>query len=144
MELKPIGQNLEHAEEIYASEDCQLLLNIYKDYYPKAGFILPWIGYFVLRDGLVVGSCGFTGKPVNGKVEIAYWTFKKYERQGVASFSCKQLVQLSKNTDPKLIIIAKTEPKQNFSNKILQNNGFKFSGIVQDDDIGDSWQWSLV
>jgi ribosomal-protein-alanine N-acetyltransferase len=44
-------------------------------------------------------------------------------------------------TDPGLIITAKTAPEENASVAILRRNGFEFTGIVQDDGIGDAWEW---
>jgi [ribosomal protein S5]-alanine N-acetyltransferase len=143
MELKPIELDIDKSREIYSSADCQMLLNIYDDYYLKIGYNLPWVGYFVVRDNQIVGSCGFTGQPSAGKVEIAYWTFKEYEGQGIASFACKTLVEISQKTDPTIIITAKTAPEHNASTKILQKNGFSFREIVQDHEIGDAWLWVL-
>jgi len=143
MELKAIEINLDKTNSIYSSADCQMLLKSYEEYYPKIGYNLPWVGYFVVRDNQIVGSCGFTGQPKEGKVEIAYWTFKEYEGQGIASFSCKELVLISQQYDPTLIITAKTAPEQNASTKILENNGFIFTEIVQDEEIGDAWLWTL-
>ena len=90
-----------------------------------------------------MGFCGFTGQPKEGKVEIAYWTFKEYERQGISTFSCKELVLISQQSDPTIIITAKTAPEHNASTKILENNGFTFAEIVQDHEIGDAWLWTL-
>lgn len=143
MELRIINVNEDKTNGVYASTDCQNLINSMNEYYPKIGFIVPWVGYFVLRNNQIVGTGGFTGQPVEGKVEIAYWTFKEFEGQGVASFTCKELISISKNTDPQLVITAKTAPEHNASTKILQKNGFEFSGIVQDDEIGDAWLWVL-
>ncbi len=120
-----------------------MLLKTYDEYYQKIGYILPWVGYFVIKENQIVGSCGFTGQPKEGKVEIAYWTFKEYEGQGISSFSCKELILISQQFDPTIIITAKTLPEHNASTKILQNNRFTFTGIVQDDEIGDSWLWTL-
>ena len=51
---------------------------------------LPWTGYSIIRDGEKVGQCAFKTKPLNGKVEIAYYTFEQFEKQGIATtrFSC--------------------------------------------------------
>jgi RimJ/RimL family protein N-acetyltransferase len=143
MELKIININEDKANEIYASNDCQQLINSMNEYYPKIGFNKPWVGYFVFRKNQVVGTGGFTGQPKDGKVEIVYWTFKEFERQGVASFACKELISISKITDPTITLTAKTAPEHNASTKILQNNSFEFSEIVQDDEIGDAWLWTL-
>jgi RimJ/RimL family protein N-acetyltransferase len=143
MELRIINIQEDTTKEIYASEECRQLISIYEGYYPKIGFHVPWVGYFVMRENKIVGSCGFTGLPKDGKVEIAYWTFKEYEGQGIASFCCKELISMAKQAGPDIIITAKTAPEQNASTKILQRNGFKFSGVVQDDEIGDAWHWEL-
>ncbi|MBK9735507.1 MAG: GNAT family N-acetyltransferase [Saprospiraceae bacterium] len=102
---------------------------------------MGWI--FVMNEGQVVGSCGYTGQPKDGKVEIAYWTFKRFENKGIASFSCKALISIAQQFDPTITITAKTAPEYNASTKILQQNGFIFTGVVQDHEIGDAWLWTL-
>lgn len=144
MELKIININEDKTNKIYSSTDCQQLIASMEEYYPKIGFIKPWVGYFVFKNNQVVGTGGFTGQPKDGKVEIAYWTFKEFEGQGIASFTCKELISISKKTDPTLVITAKTAPNHNASTKILQNNSFEFSEVVQDDEIGDAWLWTLI
>ena len=141
--LEPIDLNKNYSVELYASHECKAIISTYKTYYPESGFSPPWIGYFLIRDNTVVGCCGFTGRPVNGRVEIAYFTFKEFEGQGLASYSCAQLIQITKNADTLLIINAKTAPEKNASTKILEKNGFIFSEIVQDHEIGDAWEWVL-
>lgn len=142
MKLKPITLQEDKTNEKYASADCQQLLQMYDDFYLKIGFNTPWIGYFVVRQDKIVGSCSFVGQPQDGKIEISYWTFKEFEGQGIASFACKELVAIAKQTDPSLTITAKTEPEHNASTKILEKNNFEFSGIVQDEEIGDAWLWT--
>jgi ribosomal-protein-alanine N-acetyltransferase len=141
--LEPINTDEDKSKEIYSSEDCQLILKMYEDYYPKIGYNFPLVGYFVKRDEQIVGACGFIGPPVNNRVEIGYGTFKEFEGQGIAGFACKQLISIAKNTISNVIITAKTAPESNASTKILQRNGFVYSGIVQDHDIGDAWEWIL-
>lgn len=142
MNLKPITLQEDKTNEMYASADCQQLLSMYDDFYPKIGFNIPWVGYFVVRQDKIVGSCGFVGQPKDGKVEIAYWTFKEFEGQGIASFACKELVTIAKQTNPNVTITAKTAPEHNASTKILENNNFAFTEIVQDEEIGDAWLWT--
>jgi len=143
MKLKPIELNVDKSEAIYNSENCQILLNVYKDYYREIGYNFPWVGYFVIKENQIVGSCGFKGGPKEGKVEIAYWTFEEFESQGISSFSCKELISISQEFDSTITITATTAPENNASTKILQNNGFEYSGIVQDHEIGDAWLWIL-
>ncbi|MFZ1496795.1 MAG: GNAT family N-acetyltransferase [Saprospiraceae bacterium] len=142
MNLRPIRLNEDKTNEAYASADCQLLLQMYDDFYPKIGFNIPWVAYFVVRQNQIVGSCSFVGQPQEGKVEIAYWTFKEFERQGIASYACKELVTIANQTDPSVRITAKTAPEHNASTKILENNYFVFTEIVQDEEIGDAWLWT--
>jgi RimJ/RimL family protein N-acetyltransferase len=142
MNLRPITLSENKANEAYASADCQQLLNMYEEFYPKIGFKIPWVGYFIVRQNQVVGSCGFVGQPKDGKVEVAYWTFKEFEGQGIASFACKELVSIANQTDPDLTITAKTAPEHNASTKILQKNNFSFTEIVQDEEIGNAWLWT--
>ena len=120
MELKIIELNIDKLKEIYASTDCQQLINTMNEFYPKIGFNKPWVGYFAFNNNQVVGTGGFTGQPKDGKVEIAYWTFKEFENQGIASFVCKQLITIAKATDLNIIITAKTAPEHNASTKNLQ------------------------
>jgi [ribosomal protein S5]-alanine N-acetyltransferase len=141
MELSIIQLHEDKTRELYASSDCQQIIDSMNEYYPQIGFNLPWVGYFVIKNNQVVGTGGFTGKPIAGRVEIAYYTFKEFEGQGIASFTCKELVAISKRADPTLLITAKTEPQHNASTKILQKNGFEFSEVVQDHEIGDAWLW---
>lgn len=142
MNLKPISLNEDKTNEVYASTDCQQLLQMYDDFYPKIGFNIPWIGYFVVNQDKIVGSCSFVGQPQDGKVEVAYWTFKEFEGQGIASFACKELVSIAYRTNQNIIITAKTATEHNASTKILENNNFVFTEIVQDDEIGDAWLWT--
>src|SRR5690554_4907764 len=100
MNLRQIQLNEDKTNEAYASADCQQLLQMYNDFYPQIGFNSPWVGYFVVRQNQIVGSCSFVGQPQDGKVEVSYWTFKEFEGQGIASFACKELVTIATQTDP--------------------------------------------
>jgi [ribosomal protein S5]-alanine N-acetyltransferase len=141
MQLRPLNITEQRNDAMYGDPECQNLFTIYEDYYKTIGFNPPWIGYLAIRDNLVVGCCSFTGSPKLGKVEIAYFTFKDYEGQGVASFCCRELIRICKLTDPGVIITAKTAPEHNSSTHILERNGFQFSSVVQDADIESAWEW---
>lgn len=143
MQLKAIELNTDKVKDMYNSDQCQMLLKIYDDYYQEIGYHLPWIGYFVIRDNQIVGSCGFKGQPKEGIVEIAYWTFEEYEGQGISTFSCLELIKISQAFDPSVKITATTAPEHNASTNILRKHGFTFDGVVQDHEIGDAWLWVL-
>lgn len=141
--LDPININEDKTKQCYASPDCQALLQMWEDFYLKIGFNFPWVGYFVKRNDNIVGSCACIRQPGENSVEISYWTFKEFEGQGVATFSCSQLISIVKDVDPTLVIKAKTSPEHNASTKILERNGFLFNRVVQDHEIGDAWEWVL-
>ena len=143
MELRILQLNEDKTNKLFDSENCQTLLNMYEEFYPKIGFNLPWVAYLIIRENQVVGSCSFVGQPKEGKVEIAYWTFKEYEGQGISSFACKELVAISQGADPNLTITAKTAPEHNASTRILQKTGVVFTEIVQDEEIGGAWVWTF-
>lgn len=142
LKLTPISLNEVKSDDLFQSEECQQLLAMYDDFYLNYGFEAPWIGYFVMMNDTIVGSCGFVGKPQNGEVEIAYWTFKVYEGQGMASFACEELLKLAYHEQGDIIVNAKTAPEHNSSTKILEKNCFVYTKIVQDHEIGDAWLWT--
>ncbi|HMQ48124.1 MAG TPA: GNAT family N-acetyltransferase [Saprospiraceae bacterium] len=141
LSLVPIQVNEDPEKPIFASENCQLVLQMMAEFYPQIGFHLPWVGYFIIKDDHIIGTCGFTGPPVNNRVEVSYWTFSQYENQGIASEACRQLVAIAINNTPTIVVVAKTMPEHNASTKVLQKNGFVYSGVVQDHEIGDAWEW---
>ena len=141
MQLSPIPLEPDSSNPMYQNENCQALITIYDEYYPKNGYQPPWTGYFIVKDNEVVGSCGFTKAPVDGVVEIAYWTFPENEGQGIGTFACGELIRLATETDPTVKITAKTAPDENASVSILKKYQFSNTGIVQDDEIGDAWMW---
>jgi RimJ/RimL family protein N-acetyltransferase len=143
LELIPIRKTLDENKEFAIHPDCQDGLSMTIDYYEKIGFVIPWIGYYASIDDVLVGSAGFKGKPVNGRVEIAYGTFPRFRKRGVGTAICKRMVQLSLITDPGIRICARTFTEDNYSSKILKRNDFKLLGTVIDDEDGEVWEWEF-
>lgn len=145
MILLPIDIDEAQNTRFRQNPECVEVLNVYPDYYKKVGYNPPWIGYFATLNGEeMVGCGGYKGKPKNGKVEIAYGTFKQYEGQGIGTQICRQLVLLSLQTDPSVSITARTFLENNASTQILKRNGFECQGIVCDEEDGDVWEWMLI
>ncbi len=141
MKLRTIQRTEDKSLPIFASEACQDVLSSYTGFYEQVGFQPPWVAYFVEGAGQIVGTCAFVGAPVNGEVEIAYFTFPDFEGRGIASFACKALVELARQELDSVVVLAKTAPEHNASTRILEKNGFVFQGVVQDHEIGDAWLW---
>lgn len=141
MELLPIFRLVEENPQFMADPSAAPICQMMEDYYQKIGFNPPWIGYFSFENGELTGTGGFKGPPVNGTVEIAYGTFEPFRQKGVGAGICRELVLLALKTDPDVRITARTLPENNFSTKILEKNGFEFSGTVQDPEDGEVWEW---
>ena len=144
MLLLPIDTDQTKNVRFKENPECVPILNVYPDFYQRVGYNKPWIGYFVTIDREeIVGAGGYKGKPREGKVEIAYGTFKRYEGQGIGTEICRQLVLLSQNTDPAIRITARTLQDGYASIKILKKNGFECLGIVHDEEDGEVLEWEL-
>jgi [ribosomal protein S5]-alanine N-acetyltransferase len=141
LELIPVYEHAEENDVLISNPLCQDTIYMSIDFYKKVGFNPPWICYYVKENGVLIGCAAFKGKPVNGKVEIAYGTFENYRRQGVGSKICGVLVKLSLITDSKIRITARTLPENNYSTRILKKNNFYFAGNVVDPEDGDVWEW---
>ena len=132
------------AEAHFRSGQAAELLATYERFYREVGHHPPWLGYFIVQGKEVLGTCGFTGAPTEGRVELAYWTFPGNEGKGIATWACGAMVRLARAVDRSLTLTAKTEPQENASTRILRKHGFQQAGMVQDHEIGDAWLWELL
>ena len=112
-------------------------------WYPKVGYIPPWIGYLSVLEGTVVGGGGFKEPPQDGRVEIAYFTAPGFEGRGHATRTAGELIAIAQRADPALLIAAQTLPEENASTTILRKLGFRLHGSVQHPDDGEIWEWRL-
>jgi ribosomal-protein-alanine N-acetyltransferase len=84
------------------------------------------MGYLVLEEDTIVGTCAFRSPPRNGEVEIAYFTFPEFEGRGFATEMARHLIQVVQDNEAETRIFAFTLPEKNASNRILQKLGFNF------------------
>jgi ribosomal-protein-alanine N-acetyltransferase len=144
IELLPIKEFMSDNVEFLAHPDCLESLEMSVLFYARVGYRIPWIGYYVRMNDNLVGSCGFKGGPVDGKVEIAYGTFPSFQGQGIGTEICRELVRLASVSDPAVRIMARTLMEENYSAKILRKNGFVLLGAVEDIDDGEVWEWEYT
>jgi RimJ/RimL family protein N-acetyltransferase len=144
MKLIPIKEKLEDNTALFHDSQCTEIVQMTVNYYKAIGFVEPWIGYLAEVDGKLVGSAGFKGQPINGKIEIAYGIFDAYQKQGMGTAICNELVNLVLKTDPSIKITARTLMEENFSTKILRKNDFTLVGTVIDPEDGEVWEWIYV
>lgn len=142
--LVPIREKLSDNDGFIEDPECRATLEMSVLYYAKVGYSVPWIGYYARMGDTWVGNAGFKGRPIGGRVEIAYGTFPSFQKMGIGTEICRQLVQLAKVTDPGVTITARTLMEENYSVKILRRNSFKWNGVVVDPDDGEVWEWEYI
>jgi RimJ/RimL family protein N-acetyltransferase len=144
LEFWPIHESIEDNVLFSSHPDCSISLQQSIDFFQRVGYALPWIGYYVKREDEFVGVGAFKGRPVNGRVEIAYGTFDNFRSQGIATLICRMLVELSLRTDSSVRVCARTLMEENHSVMLLRKNGFEFKGVVVDPEDGDVWEWEYA
>lgn len=142
--FRVIQPTLEENAEFLKLLDTTEVLDMTVRYYARIGYSLPWVGYFAMVDEAIVGSAGFKGRPLHGRVEIAYGTMPSFQHRGIGTEICRQLVAIAKTTDPGVIVTARTLRKESYSTKILQKNGFIKKGTVTDPEDGKVWEWEYA
>lgn len=142
MRLVPIrrGGKLEEGCGPLPSEAEGVLLAT-SQLYDSVGFRLPWICYVAMTSGIVVGTCGFKAAPMNGRVEIAYFTFPGYEGKGVATQMARQLLLIARDAEQNLVVAAQTLPNRNASHRVLEKLGFVCKGSLQHPEDGTVLEW---
>lgn len=111
--------------------------------YKTEGHQFPWVGYLVLENEKCVGTCAFKTAPVDGRVEIAYFTFPGNESMGIATRMTERLIKVTMHEAPEVIIIAQTLPTQNASTRVLEKHGFRKASVVEHPIDGTVWEWEL-
>lgn len=109
--------------------------------YERNGFMPPWVCYLAETGAGIVGTCGFTGPPVDGEAEIAYFTFPGNEGQGIAGRMGAALLQEARRTAAEAVFIAHTLPEEGPSTSILKRLGFECLGVVEHPEDGPVWKW---
>jgi len=116
----------------------------YTALYGAVGFLPPWIGYYAVDTAAgCVGTCGFKGRPEQGRVEIAYFTFPEHERRGFATAMARALVAIASVHAERPIVAAQTLPVESASTAILRKLGFVLAGSIEHPDDGEVWEWRL-
>ena len=144
VELRPIQPTLEENTEFLSRIENQELLDMTIKFYARIGYSVPWIGYFAVMEGAIVGSAGFKGRPMLGRVEIAYGTFPSFQSRGIGTQICKLLVEIALITDPSVVVTARTLRKESHSTRILRKNRFVKKGTVIDPEDGKVWEWEYT
>ena len=133
------GARLASAADLARQVVGQTLTNV-----PGGGDESPWGGYLAV-DGdsrAVIGTCSFKAPPAaDGTVEIAYFTFPRFEGHGYATAMASELIRLAGRSPEARRITARTLPQPDASTRVLGKVGMVFAGEVLDPDDGRVWEW---
>ena len=94
------------------------------------------------RDSMKI-SHSITLTPIDGRMEIAYFTFPDHEGRGLATTMATELVAIAKSHDPAVLIAAQTLPERNASHRILEELGFTHFATLDHPETGEVWEWQL-
>jgi RimJ/RimL family protein N-acetyltransferase len=143
--LVPCGPDGRPAEALGPLPQAILDLNAMSaEFYGRTVYQPPWVGYLAVDGGEVVGTGGFVGPPVDGRVEIAYGTLPEHEGRGHAGRTAAALVAIARAARPGVELYAKTLPEDGPSPAILRRLGFRLAGTAIDHEIGLAWAWRLA
>ena len=113
-------------------------------FYRVVGFEPPWIGYVSVVEGRPVGGGAFKGAPLDGRVEIAYYTLPELEGRGHATATATALIRMARDAMPGIVLTAQTLAEPNASNALLKKLGFVFLRAFRHAEDGDVWEWELA
>lgn len=121
----------------------QGVLDATAEHYGRIGFNVPWISYLAVDGQTPVGVCSFKSTPVDGRVEIAYFTFPSYEGRGVATAMAEALVDIGLAAADVEIVAAQTLPERNASHRVLDKLKFVCIGELEHEEDGTVLEWQL-
>lgn len=144
--MKLIAINVDGTPVISIEELPELAWDVIKstaEMCRSVGYQPPWVGYLAVDGGKCVGTCAFKTAPMDGRVEIAYFTFPGYEGRGVATRMTESLIGIAQQVAPNIRICAQTLPESNSSTRVLEKVGFEKIAEVEHPEDGIVWEWEL-
>ncbi len=125
-------------------EEVTEVLQMTAALYERAGFEAPWICYLALSKSTLIGTCGFTSSPIDGRVEIAYYTFPDFEGRGHATAMASRLIAIAEQQPASVVVTAHTLPVRNASHRILEKLDFHHVATLEHPEDGVIWEWELA
>lgn len=105
-----------------------------------------WWTYFPIykQDNTLIGTCGYKGPPdEQGEVEIGYEIAEPYRNKGLATELAKGLIDNAFRLRAVTSFLAHTPGEPNASARVLTKCGFQKTGVIEDEEEGAIWQWTL-
>ncbi len=94
-----------------------------------------WMSWYIVRlaGRLLVGQCGYCGRPEGGMVEIGYSLLDAHQKQGYATEAARGLIERAFCRSDVDTVTAQTLPDLTPSLGVLARLGFRFEGAGSED-----------
>jgi [ribosomal protein S5]-alanine N-acetyltransferase len=103
-----------------------------------------WFGHLAIEgeSQQLVGICSLKGPPVEGTVEMAYFTFPGFEGRGIGTAMARFVLDRAIVLQDVRRVTAHTAPEHNASTRILEKIGMRFVCEEMEDGV-PVWLWQV-
>jgi RimJ/RimL family protein N-acetyltransferase len=104
-----------------------------------------WFGHLVIEgeSQQLAGICSLKGPPVEGTVEIAYFTFPGFEGRGIGTAMARFVLDRAIVLQDVRQVTAHTAPEHNASTRILEKIGMRFVCEEMEEGV-PVWLWQIA
>ena len=104
-----------------------------------------WFGHLAIegQSQQLVGICSLKGPPVEGTVEMAYFTFEGFEGRGIGTAMAQFVLDRARVLQDVRLVTARTVPEHNASTRILEKIGMRFVCEEIEDGVA-VWSWQIA
>jgi ribosomal-protein-alanine N-acetyltransferase len=104
-----------------------------------------WFGHLAIEgeSQQLVGICSLKGPPVEGTVEMAYFTFPGFEGRGIGTAMAQFVLDRARLLPDVRLVAAHTAPEHNASTRILEKTGLRFVCQEMEDGV-PVWLWRMA
>jgi ribosomal-protein-alanine N-acetyltransferase len=101
-----------------------------------------WFGHLAIEgeSQQLVGICSLKGPPVEGTVEMAYFTFPGFEGRGIGTAMARFVLDRAIVLQDVRLVTAHTAPEHNASTRILEKLGMRFVCEEREEGVA-VWLW---
>lgn len=94
-----------------------------------------WMSWYIVcaAPRVLVGQCGYCGRPDDGSVEVGYSLLEAYQERGYATEAVRALIQNAFSHPEVHTVAAQTLPSLAPSIRVLERLGFGFAGAGSED-----------
>ena len=104
-----------------------------------------WFGHLAIESESqrLAGICSLKGPPVEGAVEMAYFTFPGFEGRGIGTAMAQFVLDRARVLPDVRLITAHTAPEASASTRILHKIGMRFVCEEMEDGVL-VWRWQIA